>query len=556
MNSSSTIPANLLPAEWDPSSDLLVVLGPGPTDLMDALEAVGQKRVIEYVPAELGAPTSAGKVLRAHNLEELLEVIMTFTGSTPTRAVLHRPAGTQVAPQTSQELSKALGTCLELHRISSSALEDHGLRMVTQGIRNMPQVASLPSIQSLHGAFEGRPCAIVSPGPSLDKNIAQLSELAGRALIMTCSHALGALNAAGIAVDMVFDCDPKDIRRHYHAGDLSDVGAKVLAATVDPKLFEFETPLTFTFASASHSDWLFDPIDEGGGLSFGGSVACAEFALARVMGCSPILLVGQDLALTEGEYYTSGCIDEHASVETDSDGKTFHLLHRRAGEHLDVLDGLGDPIVVAGEQEGLIEVPAWGGGSVSTSISFYSYLQWFSFQAQSLGPQCEAVNCTEGGAFIKGMRHATLASVLDEREFPSFDVRGTLRDCAAGTDVDSRRRSMAEHVQHSTACLQECASLARKCTALAQKVLSGDAALEKLDQAERKLMKRIRPVRFFSLIAQAKIVNAIEKANQAQDLEQNLNSSMALYAVIEEAGQLLLEPLQEAASQLALARSK
>ncbi len=556
MNSTSTIPANLLPADWDPRSDLLVLLGTGSKDLLGALEAVGQERVIEYVPEELDTPASAGKVLRARNLEELLEVVMTFTGSTPTRAVLHRPAGTEPALENAQELSEALSACLELHRISSSSLEDHGLRMVTQGIRNMVHVASLPSIQNLHGAFKGRPCVIVSPGPSLDKNIDQLSELAGRALIMTCSHALGALNAAGVSADMVFDCDPKDISRHYHAGDLSNVGAKVLAATVSPKLFEFETPLTFTFASASHSDWLFDPLGESGGLAFGGSVACAEFALARAMGCSPILLVGQDLALTEGDYYTSGCIDQHARIETDSDGKSFHLLHRREGEHLDVLDGLADPIVVAGEQEGLIEVPAWGGGSVSTSISFYSYLQWFSFQARSLGPECEAVNCTEGGAFIKGMRHASLASVLGEAEFASFDVRGMLRECAANTDVEARRRSMAEHVHHSTARLQECASLARKCKALAQKVLRDEAPLEQLDLAERGLMDRIRPVRFFSLIAQAKIVHAVEKANQAQDLEQNLSCSMELYAVIEEAGRLLLEPLREAASELALARSK
>ena len=55
-----------------------------------------------------------------------------------------------------------------------NTIDRFGESWILQGIANTPAVASWPSIDALREPFRGRPCVIVSPGPSLTRNIEQV----------------------------------------------------------------------------------------------------------------------------------------------------------------------------------------------------------------------------------------------------------------------------------------------------------------------------------------------------------------------------------------------
>ena len=54
-----------------------------------------------------------------------------------------------------------------------------------------------------------------------------------------------------------------------------------------------------------------------GGLPMSGSVSTVAFGLARLLGCSPIVLVGQDLAYSGGRTHAAGTGYETSVVKID-----------------------------------------------------------------------------------------------------------------------------------------------------------------------------------------------------------------------------------------------
>src|SRR6185503_4743165 len=92
--------------------------------------------------------------------------------------------------------------------MQQKTLADAGPTWLLQGLANLPALAAHASIAGLRGAFAGRPCVLVSPGPSLAKNVDALRELAARALILSGTHALSALARAGVVPHFVVCADP------------------------------------------------------------------------------------------------------------------------------------------------------------------------------------------------------------------------------------------------------------------------------------------------------------------------------------------------------------
>src|SRR5262249_6661887 len=140
-------------------------------------------------------------------------------------------------------------------------LADTGRTWLLQGLANLPALARHPTIAALAGAFRGTPCVLVSPGPSLSGNVGALRELAGRALVVSGTHALSALARTGVAPHLVVCADPGDLARHWAGLDLSLVEAFVVAATCHAETFALPARRRFTFAGNGASDgWLFEPL--------------------------------------------------------------------------------------------------------------------------------------------------------------------------------------------------------------------------------------------------------------------------------------------------------
>jgi hypothetical protein len=522
---------------WDHARDVLVVVGRSAPGFYQALLERGQARVVEIAPSDsLDAPPPA-PYQRASDALDLFRAILSFPGAAPTNAAFRRQPGADLPPSLLASLTDALHSAVTSHASYQQTVDDQAPVWAGQGVANLARVAELPATPTLDGAFAGLPCVIVSPGPSLERNVHLLRELAGRSVIMTCSHALRALEVAGVVPDIVAIADPKHIAVHFEGLDTTAPAAFVCDAIVSPKSFALPVQRFFTYATHSAvDDWIFGAMSESAFLDSGGSVACVELSLAQRMGCDPIVFVGQDLSFSGGRYYAASSVDGGVSVVMTGDGNGLELLRPTRDEDT------GEPCIARHPAEQVSEVPAWGGGTVKTSASLRTFLLWFRVAARVAAQRL--YNCTEGGAYIDGMEHIRLREFIDQHELPAVDVPAVLDRAAASVDVTVRRRTMHASVEGMLAGLEACVNVARECSRLAERAGRDSTALDDLGRAEARLARAIAPLPFLSMLSQQRIRAAQERALTAATLEENLVAAEQIFGVVREAGRTLLAPLR------------
>ena len=541
--SEQTLLAGVFAPGWDHSRDVLVVVGRSGAGFYDALLAAGQARVVEIAPSDSLDPPPPPPYGRAANAADLFRVVLASPGPAPTNASFRVQPGAHFPAELQLSLTEALRGAVSAHSIYQYSVNLHAPQWAGQGIANLARVAELPPSTSLDGAFAGKPCVIVSPGPSLMRNVDLLSEFVGKAVIMTCSHALHSLDAAGVVPDFVAVADPKFSDIHFAGYDTSAPAAFVLDAAAHPGNYALDAQRIFTFSTHQTVDeWIFGALSESAFLDSGGSVACVELSLAQRMGCDPIVFIGQDLAFSDGRYYAESSVDGGVSALVNASGDGLEVLRPSHDRET------GEPIVVEHPVEPMIQVPGWGGGTATSSASLNTFLQWFQVAAQSAS--CRIYNCTEGGAHIDGMEHISLREFLDGHEFEPLDVASVLDRAAAAVDVSTRREAMRTAVIEMLAGLEDCVEEARKCGRLAGRAARDAGALEKLGHAEGRLSKAIGPLPFLSMLSQSRIRAAQERGQQADTLEENLAAAQQIFGVVQEAGRTLVAPLREALSAL------
>lgn len=517
----------VLPPTFDPERDVLVWAGP-------PAPALPRGSRVFRVP--LGADDADEDGVRlVRSADELYRAVFGIAGADPVHVLVHRtPAA---PPALVQELVTSLKSGLASRAMARRTVAQTGTTWLTQGLANLPTLAGLPTIAPLARAFAGRPAILVSPGPSLSRNLACVAGLAERALVISGTHSLSALLGAGAPPHLLVGADPGDLSRHWAGRDLSGVGAFVLAATCRPETFAAGVRRRFVFAGNGRLDsWMFEPLGETPALSTGGSVACSMFSLALHLGCDPIVLVGQDLSFTD-RFYAAENLDGDARVEPEADG-TFRLIKPSGASGIGVpLDDGRLQFVPAQRQ---LEVEGWSGGRVRTTPQLKAFLDWFENVAPTMSGTTRLVNATEGGARIRNFQHLPLREVSAGWSVP-LAVEPVLERAAEGLDVPARRRALSAWAQSTLRTLEDCARLARRC-----RTLSAANSLHELGRTEKKLSAALRSAPLVSLVAQDEIVRARETARTTTALADNLAAARSLYTVVEKAGALLTEPLRNA----------
>lgn len=169
--------------------------------------------------------------------------------------------------------------------------------------------ASNPGINDLANALSGSPAIVVSAGPSLAESFEVLSEpgLRDRVCIIAAQTVLKPLLERGIKPHFVTALDHHDISRRFYEGlTIEDVEGVTLVAEpkANPAILR-----AWPGAVRMPADPVLDRLlgdNSHARLDGGATVAHLSYYLARYLGCDPVILVGQDLAYTDGLYYGAG----------------------------------------------------------------------------------------------------------------------------------------------------------------------------------------------------------------------------------------------------------
>ncbi|MGE5396037.1 MAG: 6-hydroxymethylpterin diphosphokinase MptE-like protein [Chitinophagales bacterium] len=279
-------------------------------------------------------------------------------------------------------VNKAISYTKYRYNAMGNSIEDT-LDGVKNSFLNVEVMANSPGIRNIENQYKGVPAIIVAAGPSLDKNIDLLKEAQGKALIISSDTTFQVLLKKGIIPDLVMTIEriPEVYDRFYKGVNIPTQTWLTALNVADNRVFEAfpDKHLVAFRVTEPLSRWMDVMTGNKGSLVTGLSVAHLAFSAALTAGCEPIILVGQDLALGEGDrYYVSG---------TAGDSK---------GE---------DP-------SDIVWVEDYNGSPIKTTVLLKHFLEWFENTLREVNVHC--IDATEGGAKIAGSEIMTLREVLDQ----------------------------------------------------------------------------------------------------------------------------------------------
>lgn len=263
---------------------------------------------------------------------------------------------------------------------------------IYQTIANLRPIIEDPGIIAFKNSFAGKPGIVIGAGPSLNKNIHLLKEARQKAVLISVDAALKPLLEAGIRPHIVTNIErlPGQDLFFRDRGNLEDTFL-VFSPVVPSETYDaYKGPKIIAHRYEELMNWLDIP---KGSLTGGPLVGNFAFNIAQYTGCSPIILVGQDLSFKPAE-------------STHVKGMVF-----------DCIDAYQkDAIEVEGNYDDLL----------LTTRSFEEGRKALQVQIECYTGLC--INATEGGARVRGALLLDLRSALDTYCKTPVDPETRLRE--------------------------------------------------------------------------------------------------------------------------------
>ena len=316
-------------------------------------------------------------------------------------------------------------------------------RYLTNALRNAPAMTAGSDVRTLTDFYRGAPAVIAAAGPSLDCALDDLREFSDRAVLIGVDTALRPLLDVGVRPALAIGMDPsaKNARHFRSLPDCSETWL-VAETALDPAAASAFEDRTFWFRVADHHPWpWFRELGiDVGRIDVWGSVLTAAFQVAILAGCDPIVLVGADLACTDGRPYARGTTYEFDWAYSTALGADLEHAWRM--------------------QVGMFEqlrVPDLRGAETITTPPLQAFRDWMVAQASRCGRR--VVNATGAGIlFGRGIEQSSLRAALTarreipslrsvERRGPSSVSRATLAAQFRGLQQHAVERSMAPIAQ-------------------------------------------------------------------------------------------------------------
>lgn len=291
----------------------------------------------------------------------------------------------------------------EIHQTGQSGLFTKfkdGPRCLRNLFQNFPSIYQSPGIAILQNHLRGLPAIIIAAGPSLAKNVHLLEQIHDRVLLLATDTTLELLLDRGITPHFVVTVDPTELNlRHFKRDRYPKSCTLIFDPEARPELPSlFARCLTYMTDKHPFFHWLNQQAGPKGTIPKGSMVSHTAFYLARQWGCSPLIFIGQDLALdphTGGTHIPATA--NYRQVEYVQDDPA----------HIHV------PLGAAGQsKEPLYWVDGVDGTPVPTIQSFLAYLRMLEVDIRQTSQP--VIDATEGGAKIQGTHIRPLADVLNE----------------------------------------------------------------------------------------------------------------------------------------------
>ena len=295
------------------------------------------------------------------------------------------PNALQLYGEYSKEFIAQFGNLMYYQKLNANTATVFGTKFLKNYLNNVTHLPRSHYVSQIEGKFDGERCVIISAGPSLEKQLPLLKAIQNKIMLISVGAALPTLHAHDIHPHFVILIDPIELNiNDFSSGKFTHevlisslVGNSSVVANFQGKKF-------FTQFSQAFDEAPNNPFGKMCYMDSAGSVANCAYAFAKIIGMKSIAFVGQDLA------YTGGV--SHALGHQQREDKTLDDMEKDSG---------------------MKKVAGYHGDTVFTTIAMDVFKAWFEARFAA-DKDITVLNCTEGGAMIKGSIQQPFQTLADE----------------------------------------------------------------------------------------------------------------------------------------------
>lgn len=346
-------------------------------------------------------------------------------------------------------------TTYKILKFNLNFLATSSMSFFSQIIEHLDKKIHLPEFGKLENKLENKPAIIVSGGPSLSKNIDTIKKYRDKVCIFAVGTAYKTLKRNGINPDFVNIIELNNCSEQILNENIENIN--FISEVYTNKVF-FEKPFKRHFITYSYENpsniWFEKLISKDSNIAkkyeTKGTVAYNALFCAKMAGCNPIILIGQDLAYTNGKLYADSSpycefkckydkntkkysvyINDYEKLKKDLfDGKNETEEHKK--KYIDYkLNELNRRIItVKGQDEK--DLPSDFGFGI-----FIEYFQDFAYR-YGKNKNLKLYNASTGGAQIDGFENVLLDDVLKDCN-NYFSVDEILNTIDLSVEIDENK---------------------------------------------------------------------------------------------------------------------
>ena len=506
----------VLPAAWDFSQDIAILVGEHTAVLDEELRNRGQQKFI-YLLANNSDEKSITLPLAASDAES--DSVEFTSGSSPNAEMFSHLLGEEIPlivvfgldpmgePEAViQEDYERIRKSLSAVFLGKRSIKEWPEIFTDQWLGRMHDLPGFGSASELRPKFKGQDVLIASPGPSLTDSLDDLKQRRAEFLVIAPIRSLKALLEAEVVPDYAFHVDATDfssiIPEHPSLSDISmicgdyvhssifDGGFGDIYVAPDPSMVGND------LSTALHGG---DPP-----LLQGGCVATCAVAMSAQYGAASITLIGQDLSISKGKYVqqTKGAklgISKNKDAERENAVLTCQGIN---GERLQTQDDY-----------------LWFIGEMENAAAYYA-------------SKVEFFNCTTHGAFLKGWTHEPL---LDRRlELPATSsAESPANDTVVSESSPQSHRysEVAQAIGLERAQVDEAAVICDRLVKELHRLMdAGENDVTQVDELEERLKKMLEEKGSILHFYTSRFTMALSAAMKSvTNLKENLSISAEYY---------------------------
>lgn len=283
-----------------------------------------------------------------------------------------------------------------------------------------------PLLTDYKDILKGKTAIIVSAGPSLHKNIDILKKYKDNAIIFCVGTALRTLANNGITPDFLNIIERNNTSFHYNLPCTKDI-VLITEAFAESSVYNIEFKKHFLTASleTDSSRWFLETAQKDFvEFETKGTVSYHALSCAKYLGCTNIILIGQDLAYTDGKCYAKGsafegleCVKNEETGEYKIYPKDFDAFRDAYYASVNwTLEYKNKKLEIKLKElnNGIKFVASQDGKKMPTDPGYALYIEYIKEFAKKHNKELTLINSSIGGALIEGFETITLAQACEK----------------------------------------------------------------------------------------------------------------------------------------------